>query len=84
MGDGHTVTCTGSTRYTSSVKPGSKSPNCGYTYLTSSLPKGNYTITSTTNWRITWSALGASGALPGSYSGSRSLPVGELNALVVR
>ncbi len=84
MGDGHSLTCTRSTPYTSRVTPGSKSPDCGYTYLTSSLPKGSYTITSTTRWRITWSALGASGSLPGTYSGSRSLPVGELNALVVR
>jgi hypothetical protein len=84
MGDGHTVTCTKATRYPSTAKPGAKSPDCGYTYPRSSLPKGNYTVTATTNWRIGWSALGASGSLPGSYSGSRSLPVGELNALVVR
>jgi len=84
MGDGHTLTCTRSTPYTPTVKPGAKSPDCGYTYQTASLPHGSYTITSTTNWRITWSALGASGSLPGTYSGSRTLPVGELNALVVR
>lgn len=84
MGDGHRVTCTSTSAYTTQVKVGAKSPDCGYTYLTSSLPKGNYTVTATTNWRISWSALGQSGSLPGSYSGSRSLPVGELNALVVK
>lgn len=84
MGDGHTVTCTNTRAYTSTVKPGSTSPTCGYTYLKASLPKGNYTVTATTNWRIGWSALGSSGSLPGSYTGTRSLPVGELNALVVR
>ena len=84
MGDGHSVTCTTAQPYTKAVKPGAPSPTCGYTYLTSSLPKGNYTVTATTNWRIAWSALGMSGSMPGSFSGTRSLPVGELNALVVK
>lgn len=84
MGDGHSITCTTAQPYTKSVRPGAASPTCGYTYLTSSLPRGNYTVTATTNWRITWSALGLSGSLPGSFSGTRSLPVGELNALVVK
>lgn len=83
MGDGHSVTCTSTRAYTDTVKAGSKSPACGYTYLKSSLPKGDYTVTATTNWRIAWSALGQPGSLPGSHTGSRSLPVGELNALVV-
>ena len=84
MGDGHRVTCTRTLVYPSNTKPGRKSPACGYTYLTSSLPKGNYTVTATTNWRISWSALGQTGSVPGGHSGEWSLPVGELNALVVR
>lgn len=84
MGDGHQVTCTRTLVYPTTTKPGRKSPSCGYTYLTSSLPKGNYTVTATTNWRISWSALGQSGSVPGSHSGQWSLPVGELNALVVK
>ncbi len=84
MGDGHRVNCTRTRSYPDGVAPGTRSPVCGYTYLESSLPKGNYRVTATTNWRIAWSALGQSGSLPGSHSGSWSLPVGELNALVVR
>jgi hypothetical protein len=84
MGDGHQVTCTRTLVYPSNTKPGRKSPACGYTYLTSSLPKGNYTVTATTNWSISWRALGQSGSVPGSHSGTWSLPVGELNALVVK
>ena len=84
MGDGHQVTCTRTRAYQPSTRPGTKSPACGYTYLTSSLPKGNYKVTATTNWQISWSALGRTGSMPGSHSGSWSLPVGELNALVVR
>lgn len=84
MGDRHDVTCTSTRPYPSATKPGTRSPVCGYTYQTASLPKGNYQVTATTNWRISWSALGRSGSLPGSHSGTWSLPVGELNALVVR
>lgn len=84
MGDGHQVNCTSTRVYPKRITPGTKSPVCGYTYLTSSLPKGNYEVTATTNWQISWRALGQSGSLPGSHSGSWALPVGELNALVVR
>jgi len=84
MGDGHQVTCSRTLVYPSTTKPGRKSPACGYTYLTSSLPRGNYTVTATTHWRISWRALGQSGSLPGTHSGQWSLPVGELNALVVK
>ncbi len=84
MGDGHQVTCSRTLVYPSNTKPGRKSPACGYTYFTSSLPKGNYTVTATTNWRISWSALGQSGAVPGTHTGQWPLPVGELNALVVK
>ena len=84
MGDGHEVTCATTRAYEAATTPGRKSPACGYTYLTSSLPKGDYRVTATTNWRISWSALGQSGSLPGSHSATLSLPVGELNALVVR
>lgn len=83
MGDGHSVTCTSSRPFTKDAKPGTPSPACGYTYSKASLPKGNYTVTATTNWRITWSALGMHGSMPGSFTGTRQLPVGELNALVV-
>ncbi|HEX5334315.1 MAG TPA: hypothetical protein VFW55_00445, partial [Propionicimonas sp.] len=84
MGDGHQVTCRRTVVYPTNTRPGRKSPACGYTYLTSSLPRGNYTVTATTNWRISWSALGQSGSLPGAHTGQWSLPVGELNALVVK
>lgn len=84
MGDGHTVTCTATRAYPRTARPGTASPDCGYTYEKASLPKGSYTVTATTNWRIGWSALGASGSLPGSYTATRALAVGELNALVVR
>lgn len=84
MGDGHRVTCTRIQPYRTGVQPGSRSPHCGYTYPKASLPEREYTVTATTNWTITWHALGLSGSMPASFAGSRQLPVGELNALVVR
>lgn len=84
MGDGHHITCTRTPAYPKTTTPGTKSPSCGYTYLTPSLPKGTYTVTATTNWTITWHALGQTGSIPGRHTGHWSLPVGELNALVVK
>ena len=83
-GDGGVVTCSAMRRYSSAVRVGSGSPVCGYRYVRASLPGGEYTVRATTNWRITWRALGQSGALPGSHTGTRTLPVGELHALIVR
>jgi hypothetical protein len=84
MGDGHTVLCSRMRPYRSGVRPGSRSPDCGYVYGRASLPGGSFTVRATTSWRVSWSALGMSGSVPASFSGSRVLPVGELNALVVR
>ncbi|MFT4108456.1 hypothetical protein, partial [Propionicimonas sp.] len=84
MGDGQSVTCTSTRAWSRGVSPGASSPVCGYTYQTSSLPHGRYTVTSTTSWRISWSALGLSGSFPASFTGNRSLAVGELDALVVK
>jgi hypothetical protein len=84
MGDGHSVLCTRMRPYRSGVRPGSRAPDCGYVYGRASLPGGSFTVRATTSWRVGWSALGMSGSVPASLSGSRVLPVGELNALVVR
>ncbi len=81
MGDGKQLTCTAMTTYTSSVKPGSKSPTCGYVYTQPSPPKGAYTVTATANWQISWSVDGFSGSFPYSYSDSASIRIGELSAL---
>lgn len=84
MGDGHSVLCTRTQPYTPATKPGSRAPHCGYTYQQASLPQGNYTVSATTNWQIRWSAMSTSGTMPASHTGTRELPVGELNALIVK
>ena len=44
MGDGKTVNCAGhGQKWTRAVKPGAKSPSCGYSYTKPSLPEGSYT-----------------------------------------
>lgn len=84
MGDGHAVRCESMTPYSSAVKPGTPSPTCGYTYQRPSRPAGDYTVTATTRWRITWSAVGQSGTFEMNRSGSRQLPIGEIHAVVNR
>lgn len=83
LGDGHTRQCTKTTPYRRSVKPGIASPTCGYTYLKAARD-GSYTVTATTHWDVAWSVAGFSGTLPGTHSASRELPVGELQAIIVK
>lgn len=85
MGDGHSVTCRGGgTPYKSWTKLGAKSPTCGYTYEKPSLPQGEYTVTAVTYWAVTWRVGGATGVINLPQQASTQLPVGELEAIVVR
>lgn len=83
MGDGHKVSCTDvSRKWTRGVKPGAKSPSCGYAYQRPSLPHGSYTITADAVWAVDWNINGTTGTLPFYQSASTELPVGELQVLV--
>ncbi len=83
MGDGNTVSCTQWTVY-APKRPGDPSPTCGHVYTKASPPKGEFKVAATANWTARWSAMGYSGTLPLRSTGSRSVPVGELQAVVVR
>lgn len=83
MGDGGSVSCRVMSPLRAGTKPGTPSPDCGYVYESASLPKGNYTVTATAQWAVSWSALGYSGTVPVEVSAARDLPVGELQAVVV-
>ncbi len=83
MGDGQQVACTRWTPYTP-AHAGEPSPTCGHVYAKPSSPRGEYTITATASWTAQWSAMGHSGTLPLRSTASRSVPVGELQAVVVR
>ncbi|SKF61407.1 Uncharacterised protein [Mycobacteroides abscessus subsp. abscessus] len=83
MGDGTTVNCTSTAHYTRSVTSGTPSPNCGHVYQQK--PEGGtYRVAAMARWNVTWSVLGESGTIPVSKGAARQLPVGELQALVVR
>ncbi len=82
MGDGHTVTCDGpGSKWTSDVAAGQAS-ECGYRYKKPSLPRGDYTVTATSHWAITWVIGGQSGVVNMDQVGTRQLPVGELQVLI--
>ena len=84
MGDGKKVTCAGDgTPYESWVKPGSKSPTCGYVYEKPSLPRGKYTVSAVAYWDVTWQVNGATGVITVPRPSSVQLPVGELQAVIV-
>jgi hypothetical protein len=83
MGDGHSINCAGSGReWTPSVKPGAKSPSCGYSYSKPSLPGGKYTVVAIVNWAVTWTSNGQSGVINVPAVATTELPVGELQVLV--
>ena len=85
MGDGTTLTCTTATPYPlpRPATLGQPSPDCGHTYTRASLPKGTYTITATAHWQVHWAGLGHTGTLPTTTTATRTLGVGELQAVVV-
>ena len=86
MGDGHTVTCQDpGTQYAPS-DGGAASPNCGYTYTQPSggHPNGEYTITATTTWQVSWVASnGQTGTLPPVTTppSTITLKIGELQVV---
>ena len=83
MGDGASVTCVdGGTTWGPWVKAGQPSPDCGHVYEKPSLPQGNYTVTATTYWSVSWTVTGQSGVIPYVQTAQTTLPVGELQVLV--
>lgn len=67
MGDGNSVTCNGpGTAFPSGADPKSASPDCGYTYRTSSAGQRGeaFPVTATVHWTVTWSGAGQGGTFP--------------------
>ncbi|WP_257231871.1 hypothetical protein [Streptomyces sp. Rer75] len=82
MGDGGSEVCHGpGTPYRSSeasrqdANPRKPSPDCGYTYHSSSAeqPDNAYRVSATMHWSVTWSGAGESGAFPGLTATSNAL-----------
>lgn len=83
LGDGSQVACGQWTAYVP-ANAGEVSPTCGYVYQKPSPPQADYTLMATAEWTAQWSAMGYSGTLPLRSSATRSVAVGELQAVVVR
>lgn len=66
MGDGSSVTCNGPGSPFTSGDPKRASPDCGYTYHTSSAgqPSDAFPVTATVHWTVRWSGAGQSGTFP--------------------
>ncbi|GGK70258.1 hypothetical protein Ppa06_36370 [Planomonospora parontospora subsp. parontospora] len=87
MGDGTTVVCRGpGTAYREGRDdPRRPSPTCGHTYLDSSMdaPNGEYRVTATVVWEVTWTAGGRSGPLPSlTTTASEEFRVAESQSVV--
>jgi hypothetical protein len=77
MGDGTTVTCTGSgTPYRGSQSM-ADSPDCGhrYTHTSSGQPGERFALTATSTWTVDWEAAGG-GADSGQFTEFRTSTVG--------
>jgi hypothetical protein len=87
MGEGGVVVCRGpGTRFDPAADQPAQPGACSYTYRRSSAgaPAGRFTVTATTTWRITWTAVGAAdaGILPPlSRSSQTALRVAEVQAI---
>jgi len=85
MGDGQTVTCTGTgARYQASLGV-VDSPSCGYRYRTTSSaqPGGIFTVTATSNWVVNWNANGLTGTQNVQRTSTVPLTVRELQSVNV-
>lgn len=79
-GDGNSITCATSTPRPTGAAPMESSPDCGHTWLT----HGDPTITASSTWTITWSALGQSGSIPLTRTATRTIHVGQLASVLVK
>jgi len=82
MADGHKISCTTFTTrpthlYDNPMRP---SPTCGYTYKTT----GEYTITATTTWAVSWQAGGQAGSFQiNDTTTSAPFRIGQLVTVLV-
>lgn len=85
MGDGSVVPCPGSgTPFVPGTDTRASSPDCGYTYRTSSASQPNqaFAVTATVHWRVSWSGAGQTGVFPDlTTSATAALRVAESQAL---
>ena len=77
MGNGDTKECDKGTEHPEHNTRDEKSPSCGYTYHQT----GNYTITATAHWVITWTGLGQQGTIEMDLTTQAHTKVVEVTAV---
>ncbi|RKN11641.1 hypothetical protein D7319_06480 [Streptomyces radicis] len=86
LGDGGEVVCGGpGTPWDGSFPADAASPDCGYTYVRSSVgePGGTFTVSAAVVWDVTWEGDGQSGRVPGLVTVDEvAVTVDEIQALV--
>jgi hypothetical protein len=80
FGDGSSITCEGpGTVYSPSDGASASSPTCGHTYTTA----GQFTLTATVTWNVTWAGDGQAGVIPGlTTTSTEPITVEQSNAVV--
>ena len=78
-GDGTTSTCTRWGHMPRMTKMGTTSPWCGHTWQ----EPATYTVTVTSAWTVSWTALEHTGTLPLTTSSTSTIEVAEFQAIVV-
>lgn len=78
-GDDTTTICSTMRQRTPNTHPLTPSPDCGHTYMQA----GDYTITATAGWAVTWHALGQTGTIPLTTTATTDVPIREFAAVVV-
>lgn len=77
MGDGKTVTCTGPGKAYSDNYGKSSSPTCGHTYTR----QGEYAVTATSYWTVTWAGIGETGTIPLDFQNTATITMGEAQVI---
>lgn len=78
-GDGTSSTCTQMVQRPVGVDPLMASPVCGHAYVRA----GDYTITATSSWDVSWQALGQQGEVGLSSSATYQMPIREFVTVVI-
>lgn len=79
FGNGDTIRCGKGTTFKKEQSRNEKSPNCGYFYP----QQGQYTITATSYWEVSWRGVGQSGLIERQLSVSEDVTVGEIQVVNV-
>ena len=79
MGDGGSVSCGAGTPWRSSVADNQPSPDCGHVYE----KDGEFTVTATSYWTVTWSGIGETGSFGMELSNSENHTVAEVQVVNV-